>query len=178
VGGIAGRYATAIYELADEAKALDDVARELTDLRDLIAANEALSKLVRSPLITIKKKQAAMAAILEKAGASVLVARFIAVIAQNGRLFATTEIINAFLAELARRRGEVKATVTAARTLNENQTQTVMEILRQMGGDKVTMDVEIDPSLIGGVVVRVGSRMIDSSLKSKLQRMQLAMKGA
>ena len=100
------------------------------------------------------------------------------IVARNGRLFALTAIIDAFLAELARRRGEVPARVSVARPLNAEQEVAVIEILRKMGGQKVIMDVEIDPTLIGGVVIRVGSRMIDSSLKSKLQRMQLAMKGA
>lgn len=178
ISGIANRYATALYELAEEAETLDAIAEELTDLRTLMVENEDLRKLVRSPLFSSKDKQSAMALILEKAGASQLVSRFVAVVARNGRLFALTGIIEAYLAELARRRGEVKASVVAARPLNDSQTKAIAEILRKMGGDKVTMDVEIDPTLIGGLVIRVGSRMIDSSLKSKLQRMQLAMKGA
>ncbi len=178
ISGIANRYATALYELADEANSLDAIAEELTGLRTLMSENDSLRKLVRSPLIASKDKQSAMSAILEKAGASQLVSRFVAVVARNGRLFALSGIIEAYLAELARRRGEVKASVVTARPLNEGQTKAITEILHKMGGDKVTMDVEIDPTLIGGLVVRVGSRMIDSSLKSKLQRMQLAMKGA
>lgn len=178
VGPIAERYAAALYELADEGNSLDAVAGELTGLRALITENADLEKLVRSPLIASREKVAAMSAILDRVGTSTLVSNFVAVVTRNGRLFALTAIIDAFLAELARRRGEVRARVTAARPLNDSQTESVMEILRKMGGEKVAMDIEIDPDLIGGLVVRIGSRMFDSSLRSKLQRMQLAMKGA
>ena len=178
VGGIAARYATALYELADDAESLDQVAQEVQGLKVSITDHADLAKLVASPLIASADKERAMAALLERAGVSQLTQRFVAVVARNGRLFALTAMIDAFLAELARRRGEVQARVIAARPLNDTQTGAVMDILKRIGGAKVTMDVEIDPSLIGGMVVRVGSQMIDSSLKSKLQRMQLAMKGA
>ncbi len=178
IGGIAGRYAVAIYDLAEEAEALDAVAQELTQLHQLISGSADLGKLVRSPVIDQAAKASAMAAVLEKAGGTDLVRRFVGVVAGNGRLFALTAIIDAFLAELARRRGEVTAQVVAAQPLSADQERSVLDILRKTSGGKVAMNVEVDPSLIGGLVVRVGSLMIDSSLKSKLQRLQLAMKGA
>lgn len=178
IGGLAERYATALYELADEAKCLDTVADEVTGLRGLITGDPVLAKLVRSPLIAASDKQLAMAAILQRAGAGDLVQRFVAVVARNGRLFVLPAIIDGYLAELARRRGEVRAQVSAAQPLTDAQSTAVQDILRQIGGQKVTMDVSVDPSLIAGVIIRVGSRMIDSSIKSQLQRMQLAMKGA
>ncbi|MCZ6606048.1 MAG: ATP synthase F1 subunit delta, partial [Alphaproteobacteria bacterium] len=141
IGGIAERYATALYELADESKSLDAVADEVGGLARLIAEHDDLAKLVRSPLISRRDKKAAMAAVLEEAGVLELVRRFVAVVAANGRLFALGPIIDAFLAELARRRGEVLARVTSARPLNDGQRSAVMDVLRRMGGDKVTMDV-------------------------------------
>jgi F-type H+-transporting ATPase subunit delta len=100
------------------------------------------------------------------------------VIARNNRLFVLPATIDAFLTELAHRRGEVTAEVTSAQPLKQSQLDSVTNALRSALGGKVTVDAKLDPSLIGGLVVRVGSRMIDASLKSKLQRLQLAMKGA
>ena len=119
-----------------------------------------------------------MEAILEQAGASDLTRRFVAVIARNNRLAVLPSTIDAFLAELANRRGEITAEVTSAQPLKPTQLDAVTNALRSALGGKVTVDAKLDPSLIGGLVVRVGSRMIDASLKSKLQRLQLAMKGA
>jgi F-type H+-transporting ATPase subunit delta len=98
-------------------------------------------------------------------------------VAQNRRLFALPEIIEAYLAELARRRGEASAQVVSAQPLDERQRQAVTEALKRVTGGKVAVDMKVDPSLLGGLVVKVGSRLVDSSLKTKLQRLQLAMKG-
>jgi F-type H+-transporting ATPase subunit delta len=178
IGGIAGRYAAALYELADENKALDAVASDLSGLKALIAESADLAKLVQSPLIDRDDKAAAMNAVLEQAGVDDLTRRFIGVVARNNRLFALPGMIDAFLAELAERRGEVTAEVASARPLNETQLASITETLRSALGGRVAIEPRVDPSLIGGLVVRVGSRMIDASLKSKLQRLQVAMKGA
>ena len=178
LGGLAGRYATALYELADEAKALDAVAEDLRALRKLIDDSADLDKLVRSPLIERTAKAVAIDAILTQAGAGQLVRQFAVVVARNGRLFALPAMIDAFLAELARRRGRVTAEVVSARHLSEPQQAAVAGALNKRFGGKVALQVRVDPSLIGGIVVRIGSRMIDFSLKSKLLRLQLAMKGA
>ncbi|MGB1824829.1 MAG: ATP synthase F1 subunit delta, partial [Candidatus Puniceispirillaceae bacterium] len=111
-------------------------------------------------------------------GAGELTRRFVGVVAGNNRLFALDAMITAYLAELARRRGEITAEVTSARALNDEQLQQLTESLRAKLGGKIAVDPKVDPSLIGGLVVRVGSRMIDASLKTKLQRLQYAMKGA
>lgn len=178
VGGIAERYATALYELAEETRALDAVADDLRALQDLFRESADLAKFVRSPLIGRDEKVRAMAAILERAGASDLVRRFIGVVAANGRLFALPVMIRAFLAELARRRGEVTAEVISARPMSEAQQAALADALKGVVGGKVAVEASVDPSLLGGLVVRVGSKMFDSSVRSKLQRMQLAMKGA
>ena len=177
-GGLAGRYASALFELADEQKALDQVAGELSALKGVIAESADLASFIRSPLYGRDEHSKAMAAILEKAGAGELTRRFVMVVAHNRRLFALPRMIDAFLAELARRRGEVTAQVTAAHDLSDNQKDALLAALRQAIGSKVQMDLRIDKGLIGGLVVKVGSRMIDTSLRSKLQRLELAMKGA
>src|SRR5690554_4396583 len=118
-----------------------------------------------------------MEVILERAGVSDLTRRFVLVVANNRRLFALPKMIRAFLAELARRRGEVPAEVTAAAPLIEVLEKALLETLSKAVGGKVQLDLKTDPSLLGGLVVKVGSRMIDTSLKTKLQRLQFAMKG-
>ncbi|MFT5182306.1 MAG: F-type H+-transporting ATPase subunit delta [Alphaproteobacteria bacterium] len=175
---VAERYASAVYELADEARVLDGTADDLKSLQAMLRDSADLQMLIRSPLIDAGDKAAAMGSILEQAGASDLTRRFIAVIARNNRLFVLPATIEAFLTELAHRRGEVTAEVTSAQPLKQLQLESVTNALRGALGGKVTVDAKLDPSLIGGLVVRVGSRMIDASLKSKLQRLQLAMKGA
>ena len=129
------------------------------------------------PLIGRREKQAAIMALVDKAGIGVLTRRFVGVVAGNGRTFALPAMIDAFLAELARRRGEITAEVTSAKPLTDSQLARVTDVLRRVEGGKVAVETKVDPSLIGGLVVRVGSRMIDFSLSSKLQRLQLAMKG-
>ena len=178
VSVIAARYASAVYELADEGRVLDDTAADLNSLKAWLEESADLQTLIRSPLIDADAKAAGIGAILERAGAGDLTRRFIGVIARNNRLFVLPAVIEAFLAELALRRGEVTAEVTSAQPLKPSQLDSVTNALRSALGGKVTVDAKLDPSLIGGLVVRVGSRMIDASLKSKLQRLQLAMKGA
>ena len=177
LSGIAARYATALYELADEAKALDAVNDDLQALGAMIAESEDLRRLIRSPLFSRRDQAAAMGKVLEKAGAGDLVRRFVEVVAENRRLFALPQMIAAFRQILAERRGEIAAEVTAAAELSDAQVERITEALRSAMGSKVSVDLRVDPALIGGLVVKVGSRMIDNSLRNKLQRLQLAMKG-
>jgi len=175
--GLAARYALALYELADEGKVLDDVAADLSALRQLLNDSPDFARLIRSPVLTRADQSRGILAVADKAGANPLTAKFLGVLAANRRLFAIPRMIEAYLAELARRRGEVAAQVTSAVSLSEEQVTSVTEALRKVVGQKITVDLTVDPSLIGGLIVRVGSRMIDSSLRTKLQRLQLAMKG-
>jgi len=174
---LAGRYASALLDLADEQKALDQVADDLKALRSLISESEDLRRLLSSPVFSREEQSKAMAALMEKAGTGDLTRRFVLVVADNHRLFALPAMIEAYLAELAQRRGEITAEVTAARNLSDSQQAALLEALRSAVGSKVQLDLKVDPALIGGLVVKVGSRMVDSSLRSKLQRLQLAMKG-
>jgi len=177
VSGLAGRYVAALFDLADEQKALDQVAGDLTGLRTLIDESPALRRLMQSPLYGRDQQVKAMDAVLGQAGVAALTRKFVLVVAQNRRLFALRGMIEAFLAELARRRGEVTAKVTVARPLTAAQAQRLEETLRASVGGKVRIDTKIDESLIGGLIVQVGSRMVDGSLRTKLQKLQNAMKG-
>ena len=175
--GLAERYAKALFELADDRKALDEVANDLRALRGLIEESSDFRRLIRSPVLTRLEQGKAVNALAERAGFSALTRNFLGVLARNRRLFVLPGVIAAYLKELAARRGEVTAEVTAAKPLSPAQTEAVNEQLRRVVGGKVALDLRIDPSLIGGLVVKVGSRMVDASLKSKLARLQLAMKG-
>jgi len=177
ISGLAERYAAALFELADERHALDDVAKDLRELRAMIATSGDLLRLVRSPVLSRAEQGKAMAAISEDAKLSKLTADFIAVVARNRRLFAVPGMIEAYLAKLAARRGEVTAEVTAAQSLSDAQQNTLIEQLRRVIGSQVAIDVHVDPSLLGGMIVKIGSRMVDGSLKGQLQRLQLSMKG-
>lgn len=176
VSGLAERYAAALFDLADERRLLDPVAADLRQLRDMLQASGDFLRLIRSPILSRDQQGKAVAALAERTGLSLLVRDFLAVVGRNRRLFAVPAMIEAFLANLAARRGEVTAQVTAARPLSEAQLGALSEQLHRSTGSKVTVDVQVDPGLIGGLVVKLGSRMVDGSIKSKLQRLQLAMK--
>lgn len=181
-GGLATRYARALFDLADGKHQLDAVAADLTAIAKMTDESADLQRLMNSPVISRAAQGKAIAAVLQAAGTSEITRKFIGLVAQNRRLFAVPAMIKAFQKILANRRGEMTAEVTAARALSPEQQAAVSEAIRRaaksMGaGSKVSIDVKVDPSLLGGLIVKVGSRMIDSSLKSKLQKLQLAMKG-
>lgn len=175
--GMAARYALALFELADEQRKLDAVADDLRALDAAIEANEDLRRMMASPVLGRATQGKAIAAVLDQAGADELTKRFVGVTAANRRLYALRHVIKAYLAELAERRGEISAEVTSARALTAEQARTVEQALQRVEGRNVALSLKVDPALIGGLVVRVGSRMIDSSLKTQLAKMKLVMKG-
>jgi len=177
VSGIAGRYATALFDLASSAKELDAVAADLATVKSMMDENKDLARLVKSPIISRADQARAMGAVLEKLGVGDLVRRFIGTVAQNRRLFALPGMINAYGQLLAAERGEVVARVTSAKKLTKSQLDAVSSALKSAIGSDVSLDSEVDESLIGGLVIRVGSRMIDSSIRTKLQNLKFAMKG-
>jgi F-type H+-transporting ATPase subunit delta len=177
VSGLAQRYAAALFDLADERKALDAVAGDLQALRAMLRDSGDLRRLIRSPVLSREAQGKGIAALAEKAAISALTRNFLGLLAQNRRLFALPDMIEGYLSRLAEKRGEVTAHVVTAQDLSAAQREAVNEQLRKAVGRKVAVDIEIDPGLLGGLVVRVGSRMVDASLKSKLHRLQLAMKG-
>lgn len=176
--GIAGRYATALFELALEQKAADEVAGDLQGLGALIDESADLLRLVRSPVLTRAEQSRAMAAILEKAGVHILTRNFVALVAANRRLFALPGMIRAYQQLLAAHRGEIAGEVISASQLSNAQLDAVRKQLAQAMGQEVQLESTVDESLIGGLVVRVGSRMVDYSLRTKLQNLKVAMKGA
>jgi len=177
VSGLAERYGAALFELADERHALDAAAEDLRELRAMLQESGDLSRLLRSPVLSREEQAQAIGAIAERAGLSALTRDFLAVVARNRRLFAVPAMIEAYLAKLAARRGEITAEVTVAQPLSEARTSALTEQLRRTVGARVAVDIRVDPALLGGMTVKVGSRMVDASLKSRLLRLRLAMKG-
>ena len=175
--GVAGRYASALFELADNAKSLDQVAQDLTTFRKLVEQSADLGRLIASPVIGRDMQGKALLAVLDAAGIKGLVRSFIGTVAANGRARDLPAMAAGYLAELARRRGETTATVTSAVALTPAQLQQLNETLHKVLGAKVSIDAQVNPDILGGLVVKVGSRLFDSSIRSKLARLQLAMKG-
>jgi F-type H+-transporting ATPase subunit delta len=176
VSGLAVRYAAALFDLADERHALDAVANDLRELRTMLHDSGDLVRLLRSPVLSRDEQGKAIAALAERAGLSSLTCDFLGVVARNRRLFAVPEMIEAYLRQLAERRGEVTAEVTVAQPLSEARHAALIEQLRRAVGARVAVDIRVDPALLGGMIVKVGSRMVDASLNSRLQRLRLAMK--
>lgn len=177
--GVAGRYANALFELALDEKAVDAVKRDLDDFDALLAANHDLARLVRSPEFDADQQLKALGAILDKAGIKGLAANFLRVITVNRRLFAVRDMIRTYRALVARYRGEVTAEVTVAEPLNDKNSNALKSAIKSItGGKDIDLDVKVDPAIIGGLIVKLGSRMVDSSLRTKLNAIKFAMKEA
>ena len=174
--GVAGRYAAALFELADGAKAIDTVESELTGIQTLLDESDDLRRLVESPAFTADDQATALAAVLDKAGVKGLTAQFIGVVASNRRLFALPGMIKAFRQMAADKRGERSAEVTSAVALNKTQREALAKSLKEKLGTDVALQETVDPSILGGLIVKIGSRMIDTSLKTKLNALKYAMK--
>jgi F-type H+-transporting ATPase subunit delta len=177
VSELASRYASALFDLADEQQALDQTAQDLSLVKALLAESADLRRLIGNPLLARGDQERAMEAVLAAAGVGELVRKFIGLVARSRRLAALPGMMDGFLAELARRRGESTARVTVARPLSDEQWAALAAAIDPSASGKVKLDVWIDPSLIGGMVVKIGSRMVDSSVRTKLNKLKLAMKG-
>jgi F-type H+-transporting ATPase subunit delta len=175
---LAGRYVVALFELAREQGALDEVAADLSGLRALLDESADLRRLIRSPVISREEQGRAIVALAERVGFHQLTRQFLGLLAHKRRLFVLPQIITVYLAMLSEHKGEVSAELTSAVALSEAQLAAVKERLTAAIGQTVTLATAVDPGLLGGLVVRVGSRMIDASLRTKLQRLEVAMKGA
>ena len=179
ISGMAGRYAGALFELALENKAVDAVRSDLDRFDALIAESPDLNRLVRSPVFGADEQLKALSAILEKAGIGGIAGNFLRVVTTNRRLFAVREMIRAYRALVACHRGEVSAQITVAEPLNDANLGAVKDALKNVtGGKDIDLDVKVDPAIIGGLIVKVGSRMVDSSLRTKLNAIKFAMKEA
>ena len=179
ISGMAGRYAGALFELARESKAIDAVKSDLDRFDALLNESADLKRLVRSPVFGADEQLKALSAILDRAGIGGLAANFLRVITTNRRLFAVRDMIRAYRALVARHRGEVTAEVTVAEPLNDSNLGALKDALKNVtGGKEIDLDVQVDPAIIGGLIVKVGSRMVDTSLRTKLNAIKFAMKEA
>lgn len=176
VSGIAGRYATALFELAEEANNLDGVLNDMLALDAALTESADLRALVSSPIYTREQQGAAMATVAEKMELDGLTRSILGLMATKRRLFALIGVIAGYRALLADKRGEVTAEVTSASALTKAQTEALAKKLKASVGKDVTLNVAVDDTLIGGLIVKVGSRMIDTSIRAKLSNLQNAMK--
>ena len=175
--GPAGRYANALFGLARDQKVLDEVGHDLAGLATLIDESADFARLIRSPILSREEQGRAVAAVLERAGATDLVRRFVGLLARNRRLFILAQVVRLYRARLAEHRGEVGADVTSARALSAAQIDALKANLSRAVGREVNLTSHVDEGLIGGLVVRLGSRMLDTSLRTQLHNLKLAMKG-
>lgn len=176
VSGVAGRYATALFELALEQKALEQIETDLGRFGEALDASDDLQRLVKSPMFSTEEQGRALGAILDELKIEGLTKNFLLLVSKNRRLFATPDMIRAYRAMLAEHRGEMSATVTAASKLTNTQVTALKQALKAGLGKDVMLDQLVDPSLIGGLMIKVGSRMIDTSIRTKLNSLKHAMK--
>jgi F-type H+-transporting ATPase subunit delta len=178
ISGVAGRYATALFDLAKEANAIDAVRADLARFDALVGESADLLRLVRSPAFSTDEQLKALTAVLDRAGIGGLAGNFLKLVTSNRRLFAVRDMIRAFGDLVAQYRGEATAQVTVAEQLKDEHAQALRSALNAVSGKNVALDITVDPAIIGGLVVKLGSRMVDSSLRTKLNAIKHAMKEA
>jgi F-type H+-transporting ATPase subunit delta len=176
VSGMAGRYAIALFELALEGNAVEAVKADLDRFEALVAESADLTRLVRSPVFTAEEQAKALKAVLDAAGIGGLAGQFLQVVASNRRLFAVRDMVRDYRKLVARHKGEVTAEVTLAAEPKEAHLAAIKDALKAVTKKDVQVDVKVDPAIIGGLVVKLGSRMVDSSLRTKLNAIKHAMK--
>jgi len=175
---VSDRYASALYDLAAEKKLVDNVLGDLSNLKNILKDNKELSLVVKSPLITSIDKLNIFESLLKKINANELTSTFIKVIEQNKRFSNLASIITQFININSQKRGEVLADVTSADELNDDQKNNITNQLKSILGDKLSLSFDVDKSIMGGLIVKVGSKMIDTSLANKINKLKIAMKGA
>ncbi|MGH6761183.1 MAG: F0F1 ATP synthase subunit delta [Phyllobacterium sp.] len=176
ISGVAQRYAGSLFDLAVEAKSIPQVGKDLDRFEALLKGSEDLQRLINSPVFSAEDQVKAISAIVNKAKIAGLVANFLRVVAGNRRLFAVPGMIEAFRQLAAAHRGEVSAEVTSAHALTAAQQTELKAALKSVAGKDVTINVTVDPSILGGLIVKMGSRQIDTSLRTKLSSLKLALK--
>jgi F-type H+-transporting ATPase subunit delta len=176
VSGVAKRYASALLDLAEETGATADVEKNLATFEGFLTESADLDRLVKSPAFSAEEQLNALTALLDKAKISGLAANFVKLAARNRRLFVLPDMIKAFRILLAEKRGEETAEVVSAAALSDDQVAALKEALSASSGKSVNISAKVDPALIGGLVVKVGSRMVDTSLRTKLNSLKFAMK--
>ena len=173
-----GRYANALFELASETNQVAEVEGHLNAIQSLLDESEDFRRLVKSPVFSAEEQERAIGAILEKASISGLTGNFFRLIARNRRLFAAPEMIKAFKTLASQARGEVLAEVASAHPLTDDQRSELEASLKASIGKDIILDTRVDPSLLGGLIVKVGSRMIDTSLRTKLSQLKVGLQTA
>jgi len=175
---MAGRYATALFELARETNAIDAVKADLERFDALVAENPDLNRLVRSPVFSAAEQLQALSAVLDRAGIGGLAAKFLKLVTMNRRLFAARDMVRGYRELVALHKGEATAEVTVAERLKDDHIAALKSALKAVSGKDVDLAIKIDPAIIGGLVVKLGSRMVDTSLRTKLNAIRHAMKEA
>ncbi len=178
VSGMAGRYATALFDLARDTNAIDAVKADLERFDALVAENPDLNRLVRSPVFSVAEQLQALSAVLERAGIGGLAAKFLKLVTMNRRLFAARDMVRGYRELVALHKGEATAEVTVAERLKDDHVAALKSALKAVSGKDVDLNIKIDPAIIGGLVVKLGSRMVDTSLRTKLNAIRHAMKEA
>lgn len=178
VSGVAGRYATALFELARDERSVDVVKADLDRFDAMVAQSADLARLVRSPVFSAEEQLKALSAILDAAQLTGTAAKFLKVLAVNRRLFVVSDVIKTFGVLVAAFKGEATADITVAEPLSDRNLDALKTALKSVTGREVSLNVRIDPAIIGGLIVKVGSRMVDSSLRTKLNSLKNAMKEA
>lgn len=178
VSGVAGRYAAAFFDLARDSSAIDKIEGELISLQAAIDGSADLQSFLRSPVYDRTEQVNAVTALAERAGYAPLTGNFLKLVAKNRRLFALEDMIRAFHALAAADRGEVSAEAMTAAPMNDDQIKALRLEIERMVGKAVNLETRVDPDLLGGLVVKIGSKMVDASLKTKLNRLKTVMKKA
>ena len=178
ISGMAGRYATALFELALESSAVDAVKADLDRFDAMVGDSADLMRLVRSPVFGADEQEKALGAVLERAGIGGLAAKFLKLVTANRRLFAVRDMVRAYREMVAKHKGEAIAEVTVAEQLKDEHLDALRSALKSVSGKDVDLDIKVDPAIIGGLVVKLGSRMVDTSLRTKLNAIRHAMKEA
>ncbi|MEM7427777.1 MAG: F0F1 ATP synthase subunit delta [Pseudomonadota bacterium] len=176
ISGVSGRYATALYEMASDEKCVDEVGKNLASVGQMLDESEDLERLVRSPVFGSDEQWAALSAVLKKAKIGGLTHNFVGLVAKNRRLFVLRDMVTAYGKLVAHARGEVSAEVTSAEKLSAAHVKKLKAALKEQVGRDVQMEEKVNPDILGGLIVKVGSRMVDNSLRTKLNNLKIAMK--
>ena len=175
---VSDRYAAALYDLAAEKKLVDPVLEDLSNLKNMLKDNKELSLVIKSPLITSIDKLNIFESLLKKINANELTSTFLKVIQKNKRFSNLASIITQFMNINSQKRGDVLADITSADELNDEQKNNITNQLKSILGDKLSLSFDVDKNIMGVLIVKVGSKMIDTSLANKINKLKIAMKGA
>ena len=177
MAGVAGRYASALFDVANEERKLAEVDADVSRLQQLLDQSDDLGRMVRSPVFSAEEQGRAISAVAERAGLSSLTSNFLKLLARSRRMFVLSDSLRMFRQLLASHRGEVTADVVSAHPLSPDQISALTTTLGSaVGAKRVRVNTRVDPALLGGLVVKIGGRLIDSSLRTKLDTLKIRMK--